>query len=552
MVNKQMFKSAARTAQQSDAVNEAGGIAYSLPARDALAMLATTGCLAGTFYADAQTQFDSVIQLAEGCGEEFVAKVAVYSRHNGRMKDMPALLLAWLFAKCKGHAGGELTWFERAAPHVLTNGKQVANFLQIVRSGKVGRSGLGARGRRAVAQWLAGLDDGAFVRAQAGFSEPSMADVLRMIHPKPATKSRAALYGWCSGRKVAEPSEKAFKFTVDDLPEGIRQYEAWKGLDPTMRSPESLPDVPWSMLTGHNLSTAEWKSLAGSMSWSSLRQSLNTLMRHGVMKNEAAVDSIAMRLCSRFEILKAKPFPYQIMTTYRFMDDGMPREIIDALHYAMEIATENTPVIPGGVCVFVDGSGSMDSPVTGSRPGATSTVQCREAAGLIAACLARTNPDATVIAFAADAIKMKVEPRDTVMTITNQIANAVHGGTRCSAALALANKLDVRARVCIFVSDNESWLEADGAGGVFPGRVYNSGNVPAQTMEEWIKYKTRVRDAVLVNINLQPYATTQTPARNDIMNVGGFSDEVFRLLEIAAGEGLTATSWVDRIQEVVL
>ena len=31
-------------------------------------------------------------------------------------------------------------------------------------------------------------------------------------------------------------------------------------------------------------------------------------------------------------------------------------------------------------------------------------------------------------------------------------------------------------------------------------------------------------------IDLQPYATTQAPDRSDILNVGGFSDAVFRVV----------------------
>jgi 60 kDa SS-A/Ro ribonucleoprotein len=35
----------------------------------------------------------------------------------------------------------------------------------------------------------------------------------------------------------------------------------------------------------------------------------------------------------------------------------------------------------------------------------------------------------------------------------------------------------------------------------------------------------------LVCIDLQPYVTTQAPDRSDILNVGGFSDAVFRVVE---------------------
>ena len=36
--------------------------------------------------------------------------------------------------------------------------------------------------------------------------------------------------------------------------------------------------------------------------------------------------------------------------------------------------------------------------------------------------------------------------------------------------------------------------------------------------------------ARLVCIDLQPYSTTQAPERDDILNVGGFSDAVFNVV----------------------
>ena len=40
----------------------------------------------------------------------------------------------------------------------------------------------------------------------------------------------------------------------------------------------------------------------------------------------------------------------------------------------------------------------------------------------------------------------------------------------------------------------------------------------------------------LVCIDLQPYTTTQAPDRSDILNVGGFSDAVFRVVASFLGE----------------
>jgi len=76
----------------------------------------------------------------------------------------------------------------------------------------------------------------------------------------------------------------------------------------------------------------------------------------------------------------------------------------------------------------------------------------------------------------------------------------------------------------ILVSDNESWVDARAKG-------------PTQLMRVWEEMKTRNRGAKLVCIDLQPNATSQAVERPDILNVGGFSDEVFGVVaRFARGE----------------
>ena len=54
----------------------------------------------------------------------------------------------------------------------------------------------------------------------------------------------------------------------------------------------------------------------------------------------------------------------------------------------------------------------------------------------------------------------------------------------------------------------------------------------------------------LVCIDLQAYATTQAPDRNDILNIGGFSDAVFEVL--AAFFTADPTRFVTEIEAVEL
>src|SRR5690349_1340615 len=97
MANKLLFKSGrGQAVPAADAVNEAGGLAYAMPPKHALAQYAATGCLNQTFYASADEQLDTVLKLCQTIEPAFIAKTAVYARSKGYMKDLPALLCATL------------------------------------------------------------------------------------------------------------------------------------------------------------------------------------------------------------------------------------------------------------------------------------------------------------------------------------------------------------------------------------------------------------------------------------------------------------------------
>src|SRR3954454_6776484 len=94
MANRNLFSSLKGRLPRADAVNEAGGGAYRLPPKHALAQLAATGCFQGTFYAEADDQLAQLLALAAQVDEDlFLAKLAIYARERAFMKDMPAALL---------------------------------------------------------------------------------------------------------------------------------------------------------------------------------------------------------------------------------------------------------------------------------------------------------------------------------------------------------------------------------------------------------------------------------------------------------------------------
>jgi len=336
MANKTLFNSLVAklfTAPPADAVNEAGGVAYAMSPKAALAQYASTGCMNATFYASAEEQLAKVLELcaSPAVEPEFIARTAIYARQSGHMKDLPALLCATLSFWSPGLLAEV---FDR----VIDDGKMLRNFVQIVRSGVVGRKSLGSLPKRLVQQWFDSRSDEQIFRASVG-NDPSLADVIRMVHPKPKTASRAALYGYL----VGQPHQ------ASDLPDIVKAFEAFKAGES-----KDLPDVPFQMLTSLELTASDWKSIAQNAPWQMTRMNLNTFARHGVFDSGKVTDLIADRLRDKQGVRKARVFPYQLMVAYTQASKDVPSVVREALQDAMEIATSNVPAINGQVYVCPD------------------------------------------------------------------------------------------------------------------------------------------------------------------------------------------------------
>jgi 60 kDa SS-A/Ro ribonucleoprotein len=521
MANLTLFSSLFSRRQPTPAataVNEAGGLAYKRGDKQALAQYVATGCLGGTFYASAQEQLDTVQKLCASLDAEFIARAALYARGRGHMKDMPALLLAVLASR-----DGAL--LERVFDRVVDNGKMLRTFVQIVRSGVTGRRSLGSRPKRLVQRWLASRSDAQVFAASVG-AAPSLADIVKMVHPQPDTASRRALYGWLLGRE----------YTASDLPAVIRGFEDFKH-----GRTREVPDVPFQMLTAQNLGKREWRAIADHAGWQMTRMNLNTFLRHEVFDDPALTRKIAQRLRSPEEVRRARAFPYQLMTAYTQADAKVPRVVREALHDAMEAALGNVPEIDGKVHVLPDVSGSMHSPVTGHRKGATTQVRCIDVAALVAAAFLRRNPNTEVIPFHDRVLRCDLSKDGKVLANAKALASLPSGGTNCAVPLRALNERKARGDLVVFVSDNESWIDDRDPRG--------RGTA---VMDQWNEYRRRNPRAKLVCIDVQPSATLQAPDRDDILNVGGFSDAVFDIVAAFASGGLQPDHWVGTIDAVTL
>ena len=432
------------------------------------------------------------------------------------MKDLPSYIVAKL-------ADVDSKIFREAFRQVVNNGTILRNVVQIARSGRLNKVYNMSAGtfRHAIQEWF-GSKTPEHLHKDAIGNNPSMKDVICMARPKPGNASQAMLYRYLIGKKV----------DVDSLPEPVRSYELYK-------MGGEIPNVDFRYLTNLPLSTDDWCSIAKNAPWLMTKKNLNTFHRHGVFDSPEMVKTIASRLRDETLIKKAGVFPYELYIAYLASKANMPHEVQEALQDAMEIAVSNTPVFEGKTYIGIDVSGSMHSSITGYRGSATSIVRSVDVAALFASALLRGNQSAKVIPFSDRLYDSDLNSRDTVFTNTKKLSSLPAGGTNCSLVLNHLNANEEKGDIVVYISDNESWIDSN-----------RSWKNPTKMMQEWELFKRRNPAAKMILIDIVQGSTSQVTQREDILQVGGFSDQVFKTINTFLEYGHDTDHWVKEIEKI--
>lgn len=171
----------------------------------------------------------------------------------------------------------------------------------------------------------------------------TLADVVKIVHPRPQNETREAFYAWLIGRSVDETK----------LPAIVRDFERFK------RGECEMPDVDFRLLAGLPLSFDQWKAIAAKAPWQMTRMNLNTFARHGVFDG-VFDDVIAARLRDTEAIRRARAYPYQLLVAYANVVAEVPAVVQAALQEALEVSLANVPELAGRTWVLVDVSGSRN------------------------------------------------------------------------------------------------------------------------------------------------------------------------------------------------
>jgi 60 kDa SS-A/Ro ribonucleoprotein len=349
-------------------------------------------------------------RLAED-GRRTVSTIVEIAR-SGRAPRQDALLFALALAASPKYADAGINAMAlKVLPEVANTATHLRKFATFV----TGQRGWGRSLRSAFARWY--LEKPVRELAlqmlkQRRRGRWSHADLLRLSHPKPASKAQSVLFRWAVEDELGRVSEELLAGELKQVHgyerarKAADKREVIELIDAFQLTHEMIPDR-W-------LGAADvWEALLDTMPYCAMLRNLGRLTAAGLIAPQGEVTAlVAARLVDHRRIVRAKANPVTLLSTlleYR-QSHGVPA-ICAALETAFYASFTNMKPAGGHVALRLDGGALIASTV-------------------MAMLVARTEPSATIL---PDCVA-KQDRLDTVMAAV-QSAPAHSGGCPDGAAL---------------------------------------------------------------------------------------------------------------------
>jgi 60 kDa SS-A/Ro ribonucleoprotein len=514
-------------ARADQAVNSAGGYAFTLGPFARLDRWLVLGAEGGTYYASERAltreNAQTVLECLAADGVRTVERIVEISTTGRAPKNAPAIFALAMAAADPDLATRKLAL--GAMPLVCRTGTDLFRFVADV--GAFRRWGRALRS--AVAAWYDDKAPDALAyqllkyRSRDGWSHR---DVLRLAHPTPKTAAHAALYRHATAglAGLGADTAKGKAIAAEDLPIFVRAFEAAMASDDRA---EVIALIREHRLTHELVRTelkndaAVWAALLEDMPLGAMIRNLGKMTAVGlVVPGSEAARTVASRLVDGARLRKARVHPVSVLSALRVYEQGHGeraarranalswapvRAVVDALDEAFHLAFENVPRTGKKHLLALDVSGSMTCGAIAGVPG----LSPRVASAAMAMATARAEPHTSFVAFTSGAgglRKLALSPDMRLDGVLRAVDGLPFGGTDCSLPMRWATEHRVPVDVFVVYTDNETWA----------GPVH-----PFQALRE---YRQRLgRDAKLAVVGMTATKfTIADPKDPGMLDVVGF------------------------------
>lgn len=512
--------------------NREGRPGYHRSLKEQVVQVLSTGTLGNTFYASgselAAEAVEVILQARNEC-PLFLARALVWARENGLMKTLPVLGLALLSgggARTKKH-------FLAAFPRVVQTPDDLRSFVECVKSGAIpGRKGLGGVTVAPVAEFLANISE---YHAMKYGSENSkgmtLADIIRMSHPKPQTAEAEERLGWLIGKRKARYECNP---QIDAL-EILKRTDAEAGMVSLVR----YGRLPYEVVlpSVRKMTPAVWEALFYHAPYMNLLRNLEAFTRHGVFEKDENVRSAAARLADPKAVEHSKVLPFRFWNAWRVysQNEQCDSRIADALRDALELSFANMPSF-GDLTVAIgsDVSGSMDDTF---GDGSTRFI---DIAGIFTGALLRKCEGRAIpLPFQNRIIHGHgLSSRDGILATAEKIASLGGGGTAVGAPIESLLNRKIKTDVFIGITDNEDWAYGEGH------------SCSGSFLSVWRRYRKEIApEAKAFLVTIAPYRDSVAPAGEPgVRFIYGWSASVLNYISSSLEDGESQIQAIERMQ----
>lgn len=462
-------------------VNREGFLAYERPLEEQYLQVLLCNTLGNTFYASGEQLLQEAEQVHDAMlatDPGFAAKALVFARNEGFTRLQPT----WGLAKL---AGVRPDLFERVFNRVILIPSDLQDFFTIL--GSMGRGQGGRAVKRVVARWLnKKLNEYWVIKYNGRGRGYSVGDIIRTVHPKPATEKQSALFRYAVRGECNEAL----------LPQ-VATFEALKRVQTPEKRAQLIMEgrLPHEVVTGvGGLDKECWRALVPQLPFMALLRNLNTLARHGVL--EEFKEHITQKLTNEEALQKAKIFPFQFLKAFQQVQEPWVK---DVLRQAVEITVNNIPEIPGKTAIFLDTSGSMSGDYV-----------------LIGAVFAlalykRTGGNAIFWRFNTGVYKCYPSLIDSVLSQAERIRT--DGGTDTGAPVRRLTGERINVDNIIMITDEQQ----------------NTGSPFCKNLAEYRRKVNPAARAFIIDVS--PYRSAMVPPSDPLTHyIYGWSDQVLRYI----------------------
>ncbi|XP_066293581.1 RNA-binding protein RO60-like [Branchiostoma lanceolatum] len=424
---------------------------------------------------------ESLVRLIhDGRGEEVVEEISKFSREGKAVKQQPLIFALALCARESDVKTKQTAY--KALSKVCQTPTQLFAFVNYAETLSGQSTGWGRAQRRAVQAWYNEQEPRQLAhlvtkyRHREGWTHK---DLLRLCHLKPTNQGVAVVIRYIV--KGFESAEKEFdkEDASDDVKNVLTFLRAVEDVK-NMRDEGSVAGlveqhklakehIPTQLLKSKEV----WRALLQDMPMMSLLRCLGKLSAIGLLAplNDQS-QAVCERLTDEEQLKKALVHPLTLLTALKQYERGRgdkmkqkwvpDPQIMEALNTAFYNSFKNIEPTDKRILLAVDCGRSMAFSGVNGSSGLTAAM----AAGAMAMCVARTEPNSHVFGFTDQLVQMNITTDMRLDQILQIVGATPKGRTDCVLPILYAKDNNIPVDMFLYLTDNKT-----GTGDIHPSEA---------------------------------------------------------------------------------